>query len=195
MQVHTSLESALQNLPQLWLPILVTAVLVFIASSLIHMVLKWHNSDYKKLSNEDDVRAAIRASSPSPGQYTLPYCTDMKDMQGEAMQKKFIDGPIGFLTLRKNGPPSMSGSLIQWFLYTLLVAAIAGAIALRVFGLQGSSHGAGHLVGLVSFLTYAGGSVQSGIWMGKPWGSVAKDLLDALIYATISAFAFQFLWP
>jgi len=185
----------MHHLPQLWLPVLVTAVLVFIASSLIHMVFKWHNSDYKKLSNEDDVRAAVRASSPAPGQYILPHCADMKDMQGEAMQKKFIDGPVGFMTLRKNGPPSMGGSLLQWFIYILLISAIAGAIAMRIYGVQGESHRAGHLVGLISFLTYTGGSVQMGIWMGKPWGSVAKDVLDGLIYATISAFAFQFLWP
>ena len=45
----------------LWMPILVTAVLIFVASSLIHMVFKWHNSDYRKFDNEDDVRAAVRA--------------------------------------------------------------------------------------------------------------------------------------
>jgi len=185
----------MHDLPQLWLPVLVTAVAVFIASSLIHMVLKWHNSDYKKLSNEEAVRDAIRAGAPAPGQYVLPHCADMKDMQGEAMQKKFIDGPVGFLTLRKIGPPSMGGSLIQWFTYTLLVAAIAGAMALRILGVHGSAHGAGHLVGLVSFLTYTGGSVQTGIWMGKPWGAVAKDILDGLIYATISALLFTWLWP
>ena len=185
----------MHHLPQLWLPILVTAVLVFIASSLIHMVFKWHNSDFKKLSNEDAVGAAIRAGSPVPGLYGLPHCADMKNMQSDQMQQKFRDGPVGLLTLRKNGPPSMGASLTQWFLYTLLIAAIAGAIALRIFGVQGSSHGAGHLVGLISFLTYAGGSVQAGIWMGKPWISVAKDLFDALIYATISAFTFMWLWP
>ena len=185
----------MHDLPQLWLPILVTAVAVFIASSLIHMVFKWHNSDYRKLSNEDAVRDAIRAGAPAPGQYVVPHCADMKDMQGEAMQKKFIDGPVGMLTLRKNGPPSMGGSLIQWFIYTLLVASIAGAMALRIFGVQGSAHGAGHLVGLVSFLTYTGGSVQMGIWMGKPWGSVAKDILDGLIYGIISVLVFTWLWP
>ena len=185
----------MQHFPQLWLPILVTAVLVFIASSLIHMVFKWHNADFKKLSNEDAVSAAIRAGSPAPGQYVLPHCADMKAMQAEEMQKKYIDGPIGLLTLRKNGPPSIGGSLIQWFVYTLVVAAIAGAIALRIFGVPGNAHGAGHLVGLISFLTYAGGSVQASIWMGKPWISVVKDLFDGLIYATISGLIFMWLWP
>ena len=185
----------MHNLAQLWLPILATAVLVFIASSLIHMLFKWHNADYKKLPNEDAVAAAIRAGSPTPGQYMLPYCTGMEGMKDESMQNKFRDGPVGMLTLRKNGPPGMGSSLTQWFILTLVVAAIAGAIALRIYGLQADPHRAGHLVGVISFLTYAGGSVQAGIWMGKPWRSVAKDLLDGLIYASISALTFQWLWP
>jgi hypothetical protein len=182
------------DLPQLWLSILVTAAAVFIASSLIHMVFKWHNSDYRKLSNEDAVRDAIRAGSPAPGQYILPYC-HMKDMQGEAMQRKFIDGPVGFLTFRKNGPPTMGGALVQWFVFNLAIATIVAAIALQTYGVQGESHRAGHLVGMLSLLAYGGSSVQAGIWVGKPWGSVAKDLLDALIYATVSALAFMWLWP
>lgn len=180
---------------QLWLPIVVTAVLIFIASSLIHMVFKWHNAEYLKLSNEDEVRAVIRAGSPGPGQYVVPHCGDMKDMQGEAMQKKFIEGPVAMLTLRKNGPPSMGSSLSLWFLFTLVVAAIAGCVAAQTFGIAGSAHRGAHLVGILSFLTYAGGSIQLGIWMGKPWSSVSKDVLDALIYATISALTFMWLWP
>lgn len=80
-------------------------------------------------------------------------------------------------------------------MYSLGVAAIAGAIALRICGVEGSARTVGHLVGLVSFLTYAGGSVPAGIWMGKPWSNVIKDLLDALIYATISTLVFLWLWP
>ena len=99
-------------LPQLWLPILVAAVLVYIASSLIHMVFKWHNSDYKKLSNEDEVQAVLRKGTPAPGQYGIPHCTDMKAMREEAMMKKYVDGPIGMLTVIKSGPPKMGGMLI-----------------------------------------------------------------------------------
>ena len=180
---------------QLWLPILASAASIFIASSLIHMVFKWHNADYRKLANEDDVRAAIRAGSPLPGQYVLPHCADMKEMQGEAMKKKYVEGPIAFMTVRENGPPTMGMALSLWFLYCVIIAAFAGAITLDVYGLNVNGHRAGHLVGLVSFLAYVGGSVQLGIWMGKPWGSVAKDALDGLIYATLSALTFMWLWP
>ena len=32
----------MEAMTQLWMPILVTAVLIFIASSVIHMVIQWH---------------------------------------------------------------------------------------------------------------------------------------------------------
>jgi len=185
----------MQDPLQLWLPILVAAVAVFIASSLIHMVFKWHNADYTRLSNEDEVRAAIRAGSAKPGLYVLPHCTDMKEIQGEQMQKKFREGPVGFLTLRKIGPPSMGGSLLQWFTFNLVVSMVTGDIALQLYHLQANPVDVSQMVGLLSFLTYAGSSVQAGIWMGKPWRAVFKDMLDGLIYAVVSGLAFWWLWP
>ena len=179
----------------LWLPILVTAVLVFIASSLIHMVFKWHNSDYRKLANEDEVTAALRTGAPAPGQYIVPHCNDMKEMQDEAMQKKYRDGPVGILTLKSPGPPAMGAALAKWFALNVLVAAIVAAVAAQLFGLSGEAHRASQVIGVLTFLTYAGGSVQAGIWMGKPWASVGKDLLDGAIYAIISAITFRMLWP
>lgn len=179
----------------LWMPILLTAVLIFVASSLIHMVFKWHNTDYRKFDNEDEVRAAVRASTP-PGQYFFPHCIDMKEMASEAMQKKFIEGPIGFITVRPAGPPTMGMQLSLWFIYTIVIATIAGWLAFGAYPMgKGAAHAAGHMVGLISLLAYVGGSVQMGIWMGKPWSSVAKDALDGLIYGTISALVFWQLWP
>jgi len=182
-------------LSQLWLPILVAAVFVYIASSLIHMVFRWHNSDYRKLGNEDEVQAALRKGSPTPGQYVFPHCTDMKAMRDPAVVQKYVDGPVGHITVVKSGAPKMGGMLGLWFLFNLLVAIVVGAIVLQVYGLPGNAHQAGHLVGLITFLTYAGGPIQSGIWMGRPWTSVIKDLIDALIYGVVSALAFWWLWP
>lgn len=179
----------------LWLPILVAAVAVFAASSLIHMVFKWHNPDYRKLANEDEALAALRAGSPAPGQYVLPHCSDMKGMQDEAMQAKYRNGPVGFLTIVKSGPPAMGASLLRWFVLNVVVATVAAALAWQTLGAGADGHSAAHLVGIVSFLTYAGGSVQEGIWMGKPWTSVAKYQLDGLIYGLVSALAFMWLWP
>ena len=182
-------------LPALWLPILVTAVLVFVASSLIHMVFKWHNSDFRKLANEDAVRAAVRAGSPTPGQYAVPHCADMKELQGEELRAKFREGPVALLTIKASGEPKMGGALGKWFLFNLAVATLAAAAALKLVGLDGESHRAAQIVGVLSLAAYGGGGIQNGIWMGKPWGSVAKDLLDALIYAAVTVLVFRWLWP
>ncbi|MDE2497505.1 MAG: hypothetical protein KGK35_06705, partial [Xanthomonadaceae bacterium] len=65
------------TLASLWLPIVLSAVFVFIASALINMLLKfWHAPDYRRFSNEDEIRDAIRNGKPeAPGQYALPWCT------------------------------------------------------------------------------------------------------------------------
>ncbi|WP_291272380.1 hypothetical protein [Geothrix sp.] len=183
------------SLTQLWLPILLAAVFVFVASSLVHMVLKWHNSDYRALENEDEVRAAIRKSSPAPGQYVIPHCPGMKDMEKPEIQQKYQEGPVGFLVLSPNGLPAMGKALGLWFVYALAVAFMAAYVASRTLAPGTHYLQVFRVVGAVSFLTYAGGSVQMGIWMGKPWRSVVKDLVDGLIYGLVSAGAFGWLWP
>jgi hypothetical protein len=183
------------TLLDLWLPIVASAVAVFVLSSLVHMVFKWHNVDYRALANEDDVRTMIQRMNPAPGEYLLPHCPDMKGMQSPDMQQKFRDGPVALITLRRCGAPNMGRPLAQWFLYTIVVAVFAGYVASRV--LPAGAHAARVLqvIATVAFMTYAGGSVQSGIWMGKPWRSVAKDALDALLYGLATGAVFGWLWP
>ena len=111
------------------------------------------------------------------------------------MQRKYAEGPIAFLTIRKNGPPTMGTALSIWFAYCVVIAAVAGGLALQGYGLNADVYFAAHLVGVVSFMALVGGSVQMEIWMAKPWSSVLKDALDGLIYAVISALTFMWLWP
>jgi len=182
-------------LASLWLPILLAAVAVFFASSLVHMVFKWHNADYRKLANEDEVRAAIRKGDPAPGQYVLPHCLDGKDMQSPEIQQRFVEGPVGFLMLRASGAPSMGPHLLKWFLLALAVSALTACLASSVLASGASKHLVFHFFALSTFLAYATGSVSDGIWKANPWSAVAKDLLDAALYAVVSAAIFAWLWP
>jgi hypothetical protein len=186
----------LEWLTALWLPILVSAVGVYAASSLIHMVFKWHHADYKKFPNEDDVRAAIRAgNTQGGGEYMLPYCASPKDAGLPEMQKKFQEGPIGLLIIGPPGVvPGMGKPLILWFAFNLVTAAIIGYVAYKALLTPYTFGQVARLTGGLAFLAYATGGIQYGIWMGKPWKSVAKDVLDAAIYATITAVAFAMLW-
>jgi hypothetical protein len=183
------------SLGSLWLPILVSAVLVFVASSIIHMVLKYHNKDYTPLPNEDAVRAAIRAGNPPPAQYIIPYCADMKDMEKPEMKQKYTDGPVAVMNILKPGRPNMGKYLTQWFLFILVasvftayVAAhslVPGAEYLKVF----------RIVGTVGFLAYGMGQFPAAIWMGKPWKVAWKEAFDALVYGLLTAGTFGWLWP
>lgn len=183
------------SLAQLWIPVVVSAVGVFIASSLIHMLFKWHNSDYLKLPNEDTVRAAIGKPGPAPGQYLIPHCPEMKDMQKPEVQQKFKDGPIGFLRLKAPGMPSMGPMLGQWFALNLAVAVLVAYVAVLALPGGAAFSAVCRVVATVTFMAYAVGSISDGIWFANPWRSVAKDLLDAAIYAAVTAIAFAALWP
>jgi hypothetical protein len=182
-------------LAALWLPIVLSAVLVFILSAIIHMVLKYHNSDYKRLANEDAVRAALRGGNPAPAQYIFPHAGDMKNMGSPEMQQKFVEGPVGVLYLRRPGPPTMGPALAQWFLFILWVSLLVAYVAARTLPPGTAYLDVFCTVGPVAFLGYAAGVLPASIWMGKPWAVTAKDMFDGLLYALVTAGTFGWLWP
>ena len=180
----------------LWLPILLSAVVVFVISSLVHMVLKWHSNDYQTLPNEDAIRTAIRAGNPAPGRYVMPHCKDMKDMAGEAMKQKYTEGPVGHLTLLPNGMPNMGKYLGMWFLWSLVISVVVAYLATKVYGLDHfQARSAAKFVGAVTFIAHGFGTITESIWTGRPWSQSVKYLLDAAFYAVGSAAVFLWLWP
>ena len=78
----------------LWLPILLSAVFVFIASSIIHMVIPIHQSDYQKLPAEEDLREAMRGQGVQPGEYLFPCPASVKDMSSPEHLEKLKQGPV-----------------------------------------------------------------------------------------------------
>ena len=103
----------MMSLTDLWLPILLSAVFVFIASSILHMVIPIHKSDFKKMPGEEKVLAEMRSQSVQPGSYTFPCAGTMKNMGSPEMVEKFKLGPVGFVTVVPNGPPAIGKSLAQ----------------------------------------------------------------------------------
>jgi hypothetical protein len=182
-------------LGSLLLPIVLSAVLVFIASSIIHMVLKYHNKDYTPLPNEDAIRSAIRAGSPPPGQYIIPYCSDMKAMEKPEVKQKYIEGPVGVLNLMPPGLPKMGKYLSQWFVFILVVSFFVAYIAAHSIPAGARYLEVFRVVGAVGFLAYAAGQLPAAIWMGKPWKVAWKEAFDGLVYGLVTAGTFGWLWP
>ena len=183
------------SLLQLWMPILLGTFLAWIASAVIHMAIKYHNSDYKQLANEDEVMNAVRNGSPGLGIHTFPFCIDMNEMKNEAVQQKFANGPVGMLTMFPNGMPPMGKLVGQQVLYFLV-----GSILIAYCATLALEPGAGYMtvfrfVAAVGFLTFGFAIIPFSIWFGHLWSMTAKYLLDGLIYGAIVAGSFAWLWP
>src|SRR5271169_332941 len=107
-------------LTALWLPILLSAVIVFVASSIMHMLLPYHHGDYQKIPDEDKVTASLRAAGLKRGLYIFPFATH-KDMKSPELAEKYRQGPVGMMTIFPSGPPVMPKFLGLWFGFCLLV--------------------------------------------------------------------------
>lgn len=183
------------TLIDLWMPILLGTVLAWIASAAIHMALKYHNSDYQPIANEDEVADAIRRGNPGPGLHSMPFCKDMSQMGDPAMQAKFNNGPVAFITIFPNGMPNMGKLVGQQILYFLAGTVLIAGCAAQVLP-QGATPGrVFHLITPVSFLAFGWAVMPFAIWYGHKWSTTAKYLLDALIYGLVVGGCFAWLWP
>lgn len=183
------------SLVQLWLPILLSAVLVFFASSVLNMLLRfWHAPDYHGFSNEDEVSAAIRKGNPMPGLYGLPYCTP-DAMKNPQTQEKFKRGPVGMLALRPPGAMNMGATLAQWFGFCVLASLFCALLGMHTLVAGAPFAHVFHVVGLAALMGYAFGSIPNAIWWAHPWVVAIKHIIDGVIYALITAATFAWLWP
>ena len=189
------MESLMVPLTALIVPSLLCAVLVFIGSSIIHMVLKYHASDYSQIPNEDAVRAAMRAGNPAPKKYIVPWCPDMKAMQSEEMKRKFEEGPNAIIYLGKPGMPTMGPTFVQWFVFTFVISLVVGYLCAAVLPRGTSYLKVFQVAGTAGWLAYGGAAVIPSIWMRKPWAITWKEVFDALIYGLLTAGTYGWLWP
>jgi hypothetical protein len=181
-------------LTALWLAILLSAVIVFVASSILHMVLPYHRSDYRQLPDEDKLLAALRPAGLKPGLYTFPYTTH-QEMKSPAIQEKFKQGPVGFLTIFPSGPIKLHKFLGLWFIYCLIVSFFVAYLTAHVLGPYAPYRHVFRIAGTAAFMAYGVGILSNGIWKGQPWSNVIKEAIDGLIYGLLTAGTFGWLWP
>ena len=181
------------NLAPLWLPILLAAVGVFIVSSLIWTVVQWHNSDWKKLPDEELARQALKGVPP--GQYTVPHAAGGHARKDPEWLAKAKEGPAAMMVIWDGDPTKMGKQLVQWFVYCLVISTLIAAVASVML-----SPGAGfamvfHSVAIIGAMTYSGGHAMSSIWFGHSWSRTIKDIVDGIVYALVTAAIFAWLWP
>jgi len=180
----------------LWLPILLSAVAVFIASSVIHMALSfWHQDDYRKAPDEDAVMNALRPLAIPPGDYMIPRCSSMEEMRSPEFSEKMKQGPVMIVTVMPNGQASMAQSLSLWFVYSVVVSLFAAYVAGRALPADAPYLSVFRMTGVSAFLGYSLALWQMSIWYRRSWTTTIKSTIDGLIYALLTAGVFGWLWP
>ena len=181
-------------LAALWLPIVLAAVIVFVASSILHMVLPYHQSDCTQLPDEDRLLATLRAAGLKRGYYMFPYGSH-KEMKSPAMVEKFKQGPVGIMTVLPSGAPALPKYLVLWFGYCLIIGFFVAYLAAHTIAAGANYLLVFRVVGTAAFMAYGLGSLSNGIWKGQPWNMVIKEVIDGLVYGLLTAGTFGWLWP
>lgn len=181
------------NLISLWLPILLSAIAVFIVSGLIWNVLQWHNSDWRKLPDEEALRRALKGTAQ--GEYVVPHAADNKARRSSDWQEKFKEGPAAMLIVLPHGSMAMGKQLVQWFIYCLIISLLVAYIASATLPAGTAYLKVFQVAGTAAILAYAGHAAMGSIWFGYGWGRTIKEIADGVIYGLLTAGLFGWLWP
>lgn len=178
----------------LWLPVLVSSIVVFMASFVAWMVLPHHKSDWSKLGKEEEFTAALNSLEVTPGQYMFPYFSDAAEMKSDDFKARWAAGPRGTLSIWA-GEPNMGLNLLWTFLFYIVTG-----IFIAYLGKIGLPAGAA-FVDVFRFTTTAAilahcfGNIPNAIWFKKKGRSVVNDLLDGIVYGVLTGLVFAWLWP
>lgn len=179
----------------LWIPVVVATVAVFVASSIIHMALRYHRADAKALPDEDAARDALGKQKTGPGLYYLPYCVDAKQMSEPAMKERFAQGPVALITLVPSGTPRIGRHLVEWLGFVFFVSFLTAYVARHTLSPGDEGMLVMRVTGAIAFGCYGLSHVSDSIWKAQPWGNTGRALLDGVIYAIVTGATFRLLWP
>jgi len=183
------------GLSALWMPILVSAVFVFIALSIVHMLPGWHKADMSALPGEAKVMETLRGLNVQPGDYRFPFSNSVDEMKTPEWDEKMKQGPVGVMSIQQSGPINFGKLMGQWFVYSLFIAVLAAYITGRTRGLGAPYLEVFRVSGAVTFCCYVVAHWQNWIWWGKSTRFTVTNSLDGIIYALITGATFGWLWP
>lgn len=182
-------------LTALWLPVLLSGIVVFAVSAMIWMVMPHHKQDFAAADDEEALMDAVRSSVPGPGMYTFPRAP-RSETSGEAYRERLAAGPVGILRVRDpetviDMRPAMAKSVLLHLVIAVFVAWLASS-TLKV----GASYpSVFQVAGTAAFMAHGFIGFQESIWFGLPGRVAFKHALDGLVYALLTAGIFGWLWP
>jgi hypothetical protein len=188
-------EVAVTGLDALWLPILLSAVIVFAASSVVHMVMPWHKGDYPAPPEQEKLADALRPFAIPPGDYMLPRARSRQEMSSPEFNERLRRGPVMVLTVMPSAPFAMGGTFVQWFVYLVVIGVFAAYVAGRALPPGAHYLQVFRFAGVTAFASHVLGLWPVSIWYRRSWLLTLKTTFDGLLYALLTAGTFGWLWP
>lgn len=178
----------------LWLPILLSASAVWIVSAIVWMALPHHKSDFIRLPDEDGFMDYIRKSGIKPGNYGFPDCHSSGAMKSEKVQKAWVEGPVGHLSIWKT-PLTMGDKMLATFVVYLVVSILIAYLARIAIPGTASFAKVFQVTATAGILAYCFSSIPSGIWWGAYKRTIAANFIDGVVCGVITGAIFAWLWP
>jgi hypothetical protein len=179
----------------LWLPIIASAVAVWITSAIFWMVVGHHNKDYGHLADEAGFIAEMKKRGIGPGNYAFPNCADHSRMKDPAIQELMKNGPVGFITFLRT-PMSMGGNMIKSVLVYLAISTVIGYLGWATLPHAGLEFKHGfQVLGTAGVLGYAFSHLPHGIWFGQSNRTMILCVVDGIVYGLLTGAVFCLLWP
>jgi hypothetical protein len=184
----------MEPLIHLWLPILLSAVAVWVISAIVWMVLPHHKQDFIGLLDEDDFMDHVRKSGIKPGNYVFPDFRRRDAMKSEKTQKALNEGPVGHLSVWRT-PVTMGDKLVATFIVYLVVSTLIAYLT-RV-ALPGPAEFAKvfQVAATAGILAYSFSFIPNALWFGAYKRTIIASFIDGIIYGLITGAIFAWLWP
>lgn len=178
----------------LWLPILLSAAVVWIISAVVWTAMPHHKQDFIRLPDEDGFMDDLRKSGIKPGNYVFPDFRGSEAMKSEKVQKALEHGPVGHLSLWPT-PLTMGGKLVATFIVYLVVSILIAYLT-RV-ALPGAAPFAKvfQLAGTAGILAYCFSFIPNAVWFGSYKRTIVANIVDGIAYGLITGAIFAWRWP
>ena len=184
----------MQFLMDLWLPILLSGLAVFVLSALAWMVLPHHRKEWQPFPNEDAVMNAVRSGNPQPGLYHFPHADDPKAMQSVEFQTKMNAGVVAFVTVMAHAGRNMGATMAKSLLGNIIVSVFVAYVASLALQPGADYMTVFRLTSTVAFMAYGLGQIPESIWFGRPWKAFFFGAIDALAFALVTGGIFGWRW-
>lgn len=181
-------------LAQLWLPIIVSGVIVFFVSALFWMLSPHHQMEWKKLPNQDSVLGALRAGNVAPGTYMAPGVNSPDERKDPAWRAEVEKGVSAIITVRAGGMNNMGAQMAQSLLSNVLISFFCAYVASHAIQPGAQYLEVFRIVGTLGFMSYSLASMSDSVWFGRPWNNFFKQCFDALVYGCLMGGVFGWLW-